>query len=311
MKLLFMGTPEFAVASLEALCRRGHEVAGVLTQPDRPGGRGMKLRFSPVKEAALRLNLPVYQPETLRDRAILPLLEETKPDCIVVVAYGKLLPGYVLRFPRYGCINVHGSLLPRYRGAGPIQAAVINGDTETGVTTMFMAREMDAGDMLLKASTPISPDDTAETVHDRLMALGAQTLLDTLDALEKGTLVRIPQNGEEATFAPMLTREDGRMDWSLPAKTLYDRARGMTPWPGSFTYAGGEVLKLAEIRFGTQGSDAAPGTVLIIDGAPEVVCGDGRTLRIGALQPPGKRMMPAAAYLNGHTLPGRFQSDPA
>ena len=306
MRILFMGTPEFAAASLEALCAHGHEVVGVLTQPDRPQGRGMKLACSAVKQTALRLGLPVHQPETLRDRAILPLLEETQPECIVVVAYGKLLPGYVLRFPKYGCINVHGSLLPKYRGAGPIQAAVINGDAETGVTTMYMARVMDSGDMLLSASTPIAPDDTAETVHDRLMALGAQTLLRTLDGLEAGTLRRIPQDESEVTFAPMLSRADGRMDWTQPASVLYNRARGMTPWPGSFTYAGGAVLKLSGIRPSALRSDAAPGTVLVHDGALCVVCGDGAALEIGALQPPGRRMTPAADYLRGHKPPGRF-----
>ena len=308
MRVLFMGTPEFAAASLEALCDAGHTVVGVLTQPDRPAGRGMKMAYSAVKQAALARSLPVWQPETLRNRAILSLLEETQPECIAVVAYGKLLPGYVLRFPKYGCVNVHGSLLPKYRGAGPIQAAVINGDTETGVTTMCMAKEMDAGDMLLTASTPISPDDTAETVHDRLMALGASLLLETLDGLEKGTLTPIPQNSAEATFAPMLSREDGQMDWTQPAAVLYNRARGMTPWPGSFTYAGGAVLKLSGIRPDETRSDAAPGTTIRQGDRILVVCGDGHCLEIGALQPAGKRMTPAADYLRGHTLPERFES---
>ena len=214
----------------------------------------------------------------------------------------------MLRFPKYGCVNVHGSLLPKYRGAGPIQAAVINGDTETGVTTMFMAKEMDTGDMLLTASTPISPDDTAETVHDRLMALGASLLLKTLDGLEKGTLTPIPQNSAEATFAPMLSREDGRMDWTQPAAVLYNRARGMTPWPGSFTYAGGAVLKLSGIRPDETRADAAPGTTIRQGDRVLVVCGDGHCLEIGALQPAGKRMTPAADYLRGHTLPERFES---
>ncbi len=307
MRILFMGTPEFAVASLEALCSGGHEVVGVLTQPDRPQGRGMKMTYSAVKQAALRLGLPVHQPETLRSRAILPLLQETNPECIVVVAYGKLLPGYVLRFPKYGCINVHGSLLPRYRGAGPIQAAVINGDTETGVTTMYMAREMDAGDMLLSASTPITQEDTAETVHDRLMVLGAQTLIATLEGLSAGTIVRTPQDESLVTVAPMLSREDGRMDWTRPAGVLYNRARGMTPWPGSFTTADGAVLKLAGIRPSGIRSDAPCGTVLVRDGAMLVVCGDGAALEIGALQPAGRRMTPAADYLRGHKPPERFE----
>ncbi len=309
MRILFMGTPEFAAASLKALCAGGHTVVGVLTQPDRPAGRGMKMTYSAVKEAALALSLPVWQPETLRDRAILPLLQETQPDCIAVVAYGKLLPGYVLRFPKYGCVNVHGSLLPKYRGAGPIQAAVINGDTETGVTTMCMAREMDAGDILLTASTPISPEDTAETVHDRLMELGAALLLKTLDGLEKGTLTPIPQNSAEATFAPMLSKEDGRMDWTKPASVLYNRARGMTPWPGSFTNVGGAVLKLSGIRPDEMVSDLAPGSTIRAGDRILVVCGDGHTLEIGALQPAGKRMTPAADFLRGHALPERFDTE--
>ncbi|MEA4822546.1 MAG: methionyl-tRNA formyltransferase [Clostridiaceae bacterium] len=311
MKVLFMGTPDFAVPSLEALCEEGHTVVGVLTQPDRPKDRGMKLAFSAVKEAAIRHNLPIYQPDTLRDRAILPLLEEISPDIIVVVAYGKLLPGYVRRFPRYGCVNVHGSLLPKYRGAGPIQAAIMNGDTETGVTTMIMAREIDSGDMLLKASTPIYPDDTAQTVHDRLMRLGADTLIKTIAKIEDGTIVRIPQNDADATFAPMLSREDGRMDWTLPAATLYNRARGMTPWPGSFTYVGSTVLKLADIRPGALVSDAAPGAVILSNGMLHVVCGDKNTLAIGKIQPAGKRMTPVADYLRGNTLPAKFDAAPA
>lgn len=301
-----MGTPDFAVPSLEALLNAGHEVCGVLTQPDRPVGRGMKLAQSPVKVCALSHGLTVYQPETLRRYAIRPLLEELQPDVICVVAYGQLLPPYVLEYPRYGCINVHASLLPKYRGAGPIQAAIINGETETGVTTMFMGRKLDNGDMLLMARTPIGPDETADMLHDRLKIMGADLLVQTLTGLEQGSIRRIPQDDTQMTYAPMLTKDDGRMDWSLPARTLYNRARGVNPWPGAFTYVDGQPMKLGAIEMG-EPSEGAPGTVRMDGNTLTVVCGDGMTLRVGMLQPAGKRMMPAGDYARGHKLPERFE----
>ncbi|NMA08830.1 MAG: methionyl-tRNA formyltransferase [Clostridiales bacterium] len=306
MRVLFMGTPDFAVPSLEALLNAGHEVCGVLTQPDRPVGRGMKLAQSPVKVCALSHGLTVYQPETLRRYAIRPLLEELQPDVICVVAYGQLLPPYVLEYPRYGCINVHASLLPKYRGAGPIQAAIINGETETGVTTMFMGRKLDNGDMLLMARTPIGPDETADMLHDRLKIMGADLLVQTLTGLEQGSIRRIPQDDTQMTYAPMLTKDDGRMDWSLPARTLYNRARGVNPWPGAFTYVDGQPMKLGAIEMG-EPSEGAPGTVRMDGNTLTVVCGDGMTLRVGMLQPAGKRMMPAGDYARGHKLPERFE----
>jgi len=306
LRVLFMGTPDFAVPSLEALLSAGHEVCGVLTQPDRPVGRGMKLAQSPVKVCALSHGLTVYQPETLRRCAIRPLLEELQPDVICVVAYGQLLPPYVLEYPRYGCINVHASLLPKYRGAGPIQAAIINGETETGVTTMFMGRKLDNGDMLLMARTPIGPDETADMLHDRLKIMGADLLVQTLTRLEQGSIQRIPQDDTQMTYAPMLTKDDGRMDWSLPARTLYNRARGVNPWPGAFTYVDGQPMKLGAIAMG-EPSEGAPGTVRMDGNTLTVVCGDGITLRVGMLQPAGKRMMLAGDYARGHKLPERFE----
>lgn len=307
MKVLYMGTPDFAVAPLQALVKAGHTVVGVLTQPDKPKGRGMQMSISAVKACALELGLPVYQPETLKDRAILPLLEETQPDAIAVVAYGKFLPAYVRKFPRYGCINVHGSLLPKYRGAGPIQAAVINGDPVTGVTTMHMGREIDTGDMILKAETPISQEDTAETVFDRLAVMGAELLVETLRQLEQGTAPRIPQDHSQATYAPMLTRDDARIDWSLSAQTIYDRVRGMYPWPGAFTEAGAAVMKLFAFSKTETVTDAAPGTVVSTgDAGMEIACGDGKTLMIARLQPPGKKAMAVRDYLRGNKLPERL-----
>jgi len=304
MKVLYMGTPDFATAPLEALVKAGHTVVGVLTQPDKPKGRGMQMSCSPVKTCALELGIPVYQPETLRDRAILPLLEETQPDVIAVVAYGKLLPGYVLRFPKYGCINVHGSLLPKYRGAGPIQAAVINGDAVTGVTTMYMAKAMDTGDMILKAETPISQEDTAETVFDRLRDMGAELLVETLRQVEGGTAPRIAQNDAEATYAPMLSREDARIDWNLSAQAIYDRVRGMYPWPGAYTEAGNAIIKLFDFAKTDTVTSAVPGTVVRTgDDGMEIACGDGKTLRIARLQPPGKKPMEVKDYLRGNKLP--------
>lgn len=305
MKVLFMGTPEFAVPSLEALVAAGHSVVAVLTQPDKPKGRGMQMAFSPVKECAIQYDIPVHQPETLRNHAIAPLLDELKPDVIAVVAYGKLLPGYVLRFPKYGCINVHSSLLPKYRGAAPMQAAVINGDTFTGVSTMYMAKALDAGDIIFSEVTPIDPDETVEPVHDRLMKLGASLLVKTLFALETGTAPRIPQAEEAVSYAPMLTRDDAELDWNLPARTLYNRTRGMTPWPGAWTLINGKMLKLFDFSMGAH-SDLLPGSVRRNGDFLDITCGDGITLRCRALQPEGKRRMSVADYCNGRTLPERF-----
>lgn len=299
MRIIFMGTPDFAVPSLQALIDRGDDICAVFTQPDKPKGRGHKLQPPPVKELAQRHGLPVYQPETLREESVQKSIAELEPDAIIVVAYGKLLPPEVLAVPRLGCINVHGSLLPKYRGAAPIQWAVINGEKTTGVTTMFMARGMDTGDMLLKAQTDIGQEETAGELFDRLKLLGAELLIKTLEGLELGELAAIPQNEAEATLAPMLKKELSVIDWTEPAGRVHDRIRGLNPWPCAAAVLDGKRVKLLASRV-TEGS-GAPGTAYDLGGELMVACGEGM-LRITELQSDTGRRMSGRDYLLGHPL---------
>lgn len=304
MKILFMGTPDFAVASLAALADAGHEICAVVTQPDRPSGRGYKLAPPAVKTAALERGLQVFQPETLKNEALLPLLEQTRPDAVVVAAYGKLLPQYVLGFPPLGCINVHASLLPKYRGAAPINWAVINGERESGVTIMYMEKGLDTGDMLLAVRTPIADDDTAGTLHDRLAALGADALVHALALLEAGRITPVKQDDSLHTYAPMLSRDDCRLDFRQSAKQVRDRIRGLAPFPGAFMTLDGRQIKVYEAQFAPGVGE--PGRVLYADKERGLVvaCADG-ALRLDTLQPQGKRRMAAKEYLAGHpVLPG-------
>ena len=299
-----MGTPDFAVASLAALADAGHEICAVVTQPDRPSGRGYKLAPPAVKTAALERGLQVFQPETLKNEALLPLLEQTRPDSVVVAAYGKLLPQYVLGFPPLGCINVHASLLPKYRGAAPINWAVINGERESGVTIMYMEKGLDTGDMLLAVRTPIADDDTAGTLHDRLAALGADALVHALALLEAGRITPVKQDDSLHTYAPMLSRDDCRLDFRQSAKQVRDRIRGLAPFPGAFMTLDGRQIKVYEAQFAPGGGE--PGRVLYADKERGLVvaCADG-ALRLDTLQPQGKRRMAAKEYLAGHpVLPG-------
>ena len=235
MRILFMGTPDFAVPSLEALIAAGHTVCGVFTQPDKPRNRGMKLQAPPVKVCALAHSIPVYQPVKLRDGAALALIQELAPELIVVAAYGRILPDEILAAPPKGCINVHSSLLPNYRGAAPIHWAVLNGDRETGVTIMHMAHDLDAGDIIAQAATPIDPDETVVALHDRLAVLGAELLVNVVADIAAGTATRTPQEHGKATLAPMLSRELSPMDWSRPARALHNQVRGLIPWPTAVT----------------------------------------------------------------------------
>lgn len=299
-----MGTPDFAVASLAALADAGHEICAVVTQPDRPSGRGYKLAPPAVKTAALERGLQVFQPETLKNEALLPLLEQTRPDAVVVAAYGKLLPQYVLGFPPLGCINVHASLLPKYRGAAPINWAVINGERESGVTIMYMEKGLDTGDMLLAVRTPIADDDTAGTLHDRLAALGADALVHALALLEAGRITPVKQDDSLHTYAPMLSRDDCRLDFRQSAKQVRDRIRGLAPFPGAFMTLDGRQIKVYEAQFAPGVGE--PGRVLYADKERGLVvaCADG-ALRLDTLQPQGKRRMAAKEYLAGHpVLPG-------
>lgn len=299
MRIVFMGTPDFAVPSLERLVQDGHQVLGVFAQPDKPKGRGYKLAPPPVKVAAEALGLPVYQPAKLRDGEALALLQQLQPQVIVVVAYGKILPKELLELPEKGCINVHGSLLPRYRGAGPIQWSIIRGDAVTGVTTMYMAEGLDSGDMILKKETPIGEEETYGELSERLALLGAEAISETLKLLESGTAPRIPQQEEEVTLAPMLNKELALLDFSRPAKELHCLIRGLSPWPVAYTFLDGNLLKVHRATV-AQGYQGQPGELL--DKKRFIVaCGQG-ALEFLEVQPAGGKRMEAAAFLRGKQL---------
>ena len=304
MRILFMGTPDFAVASLKRLVEDGHTICGVFTQPDKPKNRGHKMAFSPVKEYALSQQLDVYQPLKMRDGEAFGIVEALAPELIVVAAYGKILPEEILNFPRYGSINVHSSLLPRYRGAAPINWAILDGEAETGVSIMYMAKELDAGDVIVQKTTPIGPEEDALSLTVRLAELGAQALAETVEALEKGTAVRTPQDGSKMTYASMLSREMSPIDWSRSAHEISCQVRGLIPWPCATTdVIHGEVMKLYRVQETGQDTSARPGTILAAGKAGiDIACGDGKVLRITELQAQGGKRMAASAYLLGHPI---------
>lgn len=299
MRIVFMGTPDFAVPCLQRLLEDGHEVTAVFTQPDKPAGRHAVLTPPPVKQLALSHRIPVYQPTKMRDGTAAALLRELAPDCLVVVAYGRILPQEILDVPPRGCVNIHGSLLPRYRGAAPIQWSVIRGETVTGVTSMFMDAGMDTGDIIDTLTTPIGENETAGELFERLAPLGARLLSTTLAAIADGTVTRRPQNDAEATMAPMLEKAMGRLDLTRPARELHNQVRGMNPWPGAFCTAGGKTLKIHETRVAA--GSGAPGTLLCADPVT-VACGEG-ALQLVTVQPEGKPRMAAEAWLRGARLP--------
>ena len=303
MRILFMGTPDFAVPSLEALVAAGHTVCGVFTQPDKPKNRGMKLLPPPVKVCAQAHGIPVYQPVKLRDGSALALIRELAPELIVVAAYGRILPDDILAAPEKGCINVHSSLLPRYRGAAPINWAILNGDRETGVTIMHMAHDLDAGDIILQRATPIGPDETAPELYARLAELGGGLLTEAVELLAAGTAPRAPQDHEKATLAPMLSRELSPMDFTRPAGQLHNQVRGLQPWPAAVTELGGKRCKVFSTVVLEGRAGAAPGTVLAAgkEGI-DLACGGDTALRITELQPDGGKRMKAADFLRGHPI---------
>lgn len=301
MRVLFMGTPEIAATALSALLSDGFEVVGCVSQPDRPKGRGMVLTPPPVKVLAEEHGIPVYQPDTLKDEALLPVLAELAPDVIAVVAYGKILPDYVLNYPKYGCVNLHVSLLPKYRGAAPMQRAVMNGERETGVTTMRMDAGLDTGDILLVEKFPIGDEDTFETVHDTSAEIGGALLSRTLRGLEVGTVTPRPQRHEDATYAEKITKEECAIDFSLPARTLHNRIRGLSPIPLAFTrMPSGKLLKVVSAAV-TEGK-GAPGEIIRAekDGFA-VACGEGALL-FRTVIPEGKGRMSAADLVRGRQL---------
>ena len=302
MRILFMGTPEFAVASLRALVKDGHEICGVFTQPDKPKNRGHKLAFSPVKEYAIGQNLTVYQPLTMKDGEALQTVRQLDPELIVVAAYGKILPEELLNTPPYGSINVHSSLLPKYRGAAPINWAILNGEAVTGVSIMYMAKELDAGDVILQMETPIGAKENAQELTQRLAELGAQALSQAVEAIASGTASRTPQDDSQMTYAPMLSRELSPIDWSRSAGEIDCQVRGLIPWPCAAAEVAGRQFKVFCTAPGRE-TDRAPSTVLSAGKAGiEVACGDGRSLYITELQAEGGKRMAAGAYLLGHPI---------
>ena len=302
MKIIYMGTPDFAAVSLNALLDAGYDVMAVFTQPDKPKGRGHKLAFSPVKEIAVAHDIPVYQPTTLKNEEVQQQIREMAPDMIVVVAYGKLLPEAVLNVPPLGCINVHGSLLPKYRGAAPIQWSVLNGDKETGITTMYMAKGMDTGDIILQDVTPIGEDETAAELFDRMAVLGAQTLLKTIPMLEAGTAPRTPQNEAEASHVSMLSKDQAQIDFTKTADEVHHFICGMSDWPCAFTAIDDKRLKVYRSHRSTLTSKQSAGSVVESKKVLTVVCGDGKCVELTEVQYDNGKRMAADAFLRGHSV---------
>ncbi|MEG6522147.1 methionyl-tRNA formyltransferase [Desulfotomaculum sp. 1211_IL3151] len=306
MRIVFMGTPDFAAVSLKALLEAGQQVVAVVTQPDKPKGRGKQVQAPPVKVLAEAYDLPVLQPTSVRTNEFLQIMQEINPECIIVVAYGKILPSELLDLPPKGCINVHASILPYYRGSAPIHWAIINGETETGVTTMYMDKGMDTGDMILKSYLSIGSEDTVGEIHDKLAAQGAELLLETTRLLEQNRTPRTPQNNDLATYAPMLKKENELIQWHTGANKIHNHVRGMNPWPVTYTTWGDKILKIWRTALPPQGNNAAePGTVLETNSSGILVqAGQGQIL-IKELQLQGSKRMEAEQFLRGkQLLPG-------
>ena len=303
MRIVFMGTPDFAAASLQKLLDERFDVVGVFTQPDKPRGRGMELSFSPVKELALAHGLPVYQPEKMRDGTAYEQVKALSPDILVVVAYGRILPDDILALPRYGAVNVHGSLLPRYRGAAPIQWAVLNGDEVTGVSTMYLASEMDTGDVIYTAETPIGEFETSGELFDRLMDMGADLLARTLRDIERGIAPRTPQDHSQASYVSQLDKSLCPIDWNKSPRAVVKWIYGLQPWPVATMELDGAVYRVFAAEYTNTHTQKQPGQVVSAGKQGiEVACADGQTLMITELQAPGKKRMKAADFLRGHPI---------
>lgn len=303
MKLVFMGTPEIAKTCLTRIYEAGHEIIGVYTKPDTPKNRGMKMAMSPVKEYAVDKNIPVFQPNTFKDDNVVEELRALAPDLIVVVAYGKLLPQRVLDIPRLGCVNMHASILPQLRGAGPVQWSILNHCDETGVTAMYMSAGMDEGDMIEVRRTPIDPMETGEELMARLADIAASLACDTIDALCSGTATRTPQDQDKATYAPMLSKALSPIDWSQPLQHIIDHVRGLIPWPVATTLIHDKTFKIYRVEDAGYETNKAPGTLLALTKKGlEIACGDGMAARITQLQAEGGKRMAAADYFRGHPI---------
>lgn len=300
MKILFMGTPDFAIPCFKALIKSGHEICGVFTQPDKPKGRGHKLSSPPVKEAALKNGIKVFQPKSLKDGEAFSIIKSLDPEIIIVVAYGKILPKEIIEFPKYGCINVHASLLPKYRGAAPIQWCIINGEKRTGVTTMYMDIGLDTGDMLLNAKTDISDNETSGELHDRLSLIGADLLIETLKKIEDDTIERNKQNDSESSYSPMIDKSLCSIKWDKRADEIHNLVRGLNPWPTASTVLDGKILKIHK----TSVSDikgTTPGKIISV--SPLIVsCADNTALEILEVQLEGKKKMNVDEFLRGHKI---------
>ncbi|MCI6730963.1 MAG: methionyl-tRNA formyltransferase [Lachnospiraceae bacterium] len=298
MRIVFMGTPDFAAAPLETIINSGkHQVTAVITQPDKPKGRGKSMQFPPVKEKALEYDIPVWQPVQVNSEEMIAVLKEQNPDCIVVAAFGQLLKEEILNLPRFGCINIHASLLPKLRGAAPIQWAVIQGDETAGVTTMWMDKGLDTGDMLLKKEIRLAEDETGGSLFDRLSECGCELILETLDALENGTAVRTPQTGE-STYAKILTKNTGNIDWNQSAVQIERLIRGLNPWPSAFSYLNGKMIKIWSARVNEM-HKGEPGEIIHADKSSFIVCCGEKSLEILELQAEGKKRMSCDAWLRG------------
>lgn len=303
MRIVFMGTPDFAAASLKKLIDKKYDIAAVFTQPDKPRDRGMKLSYSPVKELALENNIPVYQPTKLRDGTATELIKSLDPDILVVVAYGRILPDDMLEVPKYGAINVHASLLPKYRGAAPIQWAVLNGDKITGVTTMYLASEMDTGDIIYTSETEIGEFETSGELFDRLMIMGAELLDRTLRDIEAGTAPRTPQDHSKASYVKMLDKSLSPIEWAKTPREVIKQIYGLQPWPVATAELDGKVFKINSAEYTQNKTDKAPGSVVSAGKKGiEIACLDGETVLITELQAAGKKRMKASDYLLGHPI---------
>lgn len=303
MRIVFMGTPDFAIPCLERLISSKHDIIGVFCQPDKPKGRAQVLTAPPVKELAEKHNIPVFQPTTLKNGAGVEILKTLEPDLVVVTAYGKILPKDFLDYPKFGCINIHGSILPKYRGASPVQWAVLNGDSEAGITSMQMDAGLDTGDMLVVKKIPVDENETAEGLFDKLSVLGADTLEETLSKLEDGSLVPTKQNESEATYVGMLSKEMSNITWSLTAWEVHNKIRGLYSWPGASTVLGGKTLKIHKAKLSDKKGNNIPGSVVESEKTLTVCCGDNKCVELLEIQLEGKKRMSAEDFLRGRKIP--------
>ncbi|WP_195939829.1 methionyl-tRNA formyltransferase [Romboutsia sp. 1001713B170131_170501_G6] len=302
MRIVFMGTPEIALGCLQKIIDEKHEVIGVVTQPDKPQNRGKKLGMPPVKELALKYDIPVYQPLKARDEEFVNVLKELNPDVIVVVAYGQILPKSILDIPKFGCINVHVSLLPKYRGAAPINWVIINGEEKTGVTTMYMDEGLDTGDMILQKEFALDNEITAGELHDKMMVVGAETLKETLDLIEKGCAPRTKQNHDEFSYAPMMDKSLGNIDFNKKAKDIHNLVRGVNPWPSAYTTYDGKTMKIWKTKVLNEESQKAPGTILSVDKDGIKVSTLDKVILLEEIQMPGKKRVLVSEYIKGNSI---------